>query len=119
IQDQDALDFRQPQVTAKFQTRLSRLLQLGVDGVKADRGEGVDLEPVSPTLQNTYPLLYAKAVLAVFPPHAAAIFRAGAMGSQALVPGIWAGDQEGTWAGFEQAIRSGESAAMSGFPTWG
>src|SRR5262249_50913626 len=32
---------------------------------------------------------------------------------------LWAGDQEGTWAGLQAAIRAGESAAMSGFPTWG
>ena len=32
------------------------------------------------------------------------IFRAATMGSQSIVPGLWAGDQEGTWAGFQQAI---------------
>ena len=116
---QDAIDLRQPRVAAIFQTRLRRLAALGVDGVKVDRGDEVDLERVAPGLQNAYPLLYARAVLGAFPPHTPALFRAAAMGSQALVPGIWAGDQEGTWAGLQAAIRAGASAGASGFPTWG
>ncbi len=116
---QDELDFTQPRVVSVFQSRLRKLVALGIDGVKADRGDEVDLEGRSPSLQNEYPLLYARAVLGALPKGAAAIFRAGTMGSQHLVPGIWAGDQEETWAGLEDAIRSGETAAVSGFPTWG
>jgi alpha-D-xyloside xylohydrolase len=41
------------------------------------------------------------------------------MGSESLARGIWAGDQYGTFDGLAAAIRSGETAAMSGFPTWG
>jgi alpha-D-xyloside xylohydrolase len=41
------------------------------------------------------------------------------MGSQAVLPGIWAGDQPGDWIGLQRAIRAGETAAMSGFPSWG
>src|SRR5207248_2974327 len=52
-------------------------------------------------------------------PGGSAIFRAATAGSQPVIPGLWAGDQEGTWAGLQQAIRAGETAAMSGFPTWG
>ena len=112
------IDLRQPAVAKEFEARLAKLVALGVDGFKADRGDEVDLEGKGPILQNTYPILYAHDVMHAFP-GAAAIFRAGAMGSQSIVPGLWAGDQEGTWAGLAQAIRSGETAAMSGFPTWG
>jgi len=113
------LDLTQPAVVREFQSLLRKLVALGIDGVKADRGDEVDLESRSESLQNEYPLLFAKDVLAALPASDAAIFRAAVMGSQAVVPGIWAGDQEETWAGLEEAIRSGETAAMSGFPTWG
>ncbi|HZO97695.1 MAG TPA: TIM-barrel domain-containing protein [Gaiellaceae bacterium] len=113
------LDLRQPAVVAEYRSRLRRLVALGVDGVKADRGDELDLEGRSESLQNEYPLLYARAALAALPRGAAAIFRAAAMGSQSLVPGLWAGDQPGAWVGLERAIHAGQSAAMSGFPTWG
>src|SRR6185369_10369988 len=82
------------------------------------RGDEVDLEAIDPTLQNRYPVLFAKQTLAVWP-KGGAIFRAGAMGSQAVLPGLWAGDQFGDWSGLQAAIRFAASAAMSGFPTWG
>ena len=116
--DQVVIDLRQPAVAKEFERRLAKLVALGVDGVKADRGDEVDLEGKGPILQNTYPILYARDVMHAFP-RAAAIFRAGTMGSQHVVPGIWAGDQTGDWNGLQLAIRSGETAAMSGFPTWG
>jgi alpha-glucosidase (family GH31 glycosyl hydrolase) len=119
IADQDEIDLTQPRVVSIYQALLRRLAALGVDGVKADRGDEVDVESRSGTLQNYYPLLYARTVLGAFPPHTPAIFRAATMGSQRIVPGIWAGDQEGTWADFQKVIRAGASAAMSGFPTWG
>lgn len=113
------LDLRNPRVLAVFQARLRRLFALGVDGVKADRGDEVDLSGVSPSLTNRYPLLYARAVLAVMPHGDAAIFRAATMGSQSLLPGIWAGDQEELWGGLQKAIVEAQTAAMSGFSTWG
>jgi alpha-D-xyloside xylohydrolase len=112
---QDELDLTQARVVSVFRQRLHKLVALGVDGVKADRGDEVD----AGALQNVYPLLYARAVLGAFPAHTPAIFRAGTMGSQRVVPGFWAGDQESTWDDFTKAIRAGLSAAMSGFPTWG
>jgi alpha-D-xyloside xylohydrolase len=113
---QDAIDFTQPRVVAVFQSRLRKVAALGIDGVKADRGDEVDL---AASLQNEYPLLYARAVLGALPKGSAAIFRAASMASQPLVPGLWAGDQTGDWAGLQFAIRAGETAAMGGFSTWG
>lgn len=113
------LNLTQPSTVKLFEQKLRQLVALGIDGVKADRGDEVDLETTSESLENEYPLLFAKDVLAALPAGDAAIFRAATMGSQSVVPGIWAGDQEETWAGLEQAIVSGETAAMSGFPTWG
>ena len=49
----------------------------------------------------------------------AAIFRAATVGSQSIVPGIWAGDQPQEYIGLQRAIVSGLTASMSGFTTWG
>ncbi len=49
----------------------------------------------------------------------AGMFRAGFSGSQRLVPAVWAGDQESSFAGLQQAIRMGQTAGVSGFPVWG
>src|SRR5262249_18064060 len=62
---------------------------------------------------------YGQAVMGALPPGAGAIFRAATMGSQSVVPGIWAGDQPGEYIGLQRAIRAGLTAGMSGFPTWG
>jgi alpha-D-xyloside xylohydrolase len=113
------LDLTNVRAVREFQRRLRALVRLGIDGVKGDRGDEVDLEGRSPSLPNEYPLLYARDVIAVLPPASGAIFRAGSMGSQAVLPGIWAGDQPGDWTGLQRAIRSGATAAMSGFSSWG
>jgi len=113
------LDLRRPDVVAEYRRRLAKLQAIGVDGVKGDRGDEVDLEAIDPTLQNRYPLLFANAVLGVWPRDAGAIFRAGTMGSQSVLPGLWAGDQSGDWDGFQRAIRGAATAGASGFNTWG
>jgi alpha-D-xyloside xylohydrolase len=113
------LDLRNPAVVSEYQARIRKLVALGIDGVKADRGDENDLTPVSQTLTNDYPLLFAKAVMDALPKGAAAIFRAGTVGSQSVVPGIWAGDQPQEYVGLQRAIVSAQTAAMSGFPTWG
>jgi alpha-D-xyloside xylohydrolase len=118
-QRSQVLDLRDPTVLATYQARLRALAALGVDGVKADRGDEIDLGAAGPTFQNDYPLLFANAVLGAFPRGTPAIFRAATVGSQSVLPGLWAGDQPGDWVGLQLAIRAGQTAGMSGFPTWG
>jgi alpha-D-xyloside xylohydrolase len=113
------LDLRRPDVLAIYRARLQRLAALGVDGVKGDRGDELDLAGAGLTLQNDYPLLFARAVLEAFPSGGGSIFRAATVGSQSVLPALWAGDQPGDWLGLQLAIRQGQTAAMSGFPTWG
>jgi alpha-D-xyloside xylohydrolase len=117
--DHQVLDFRQPAVVAEYRSRLRKLVALGVDGFKGDRGDELDLTALSPTLQNDYPLLYANAAIPVLPPGGGAIFRAASVGSQRVLPGMWGGDEPGEFVGLQRAIRLGQTAAMSGFPTWG
>jgi len=104
-----------PAVARTFEARLRRAFAIGVDGVKGDRGDEVELG----VRQNEYPLLFARAVLAALPHLQGGFFRAATVGSQQILPGMWAGDQDGSWSGLQTAIRLGASAAMSGFPTWG
>lgn len=115
----EILDLRNPAVVAEFQRRIRALVALGVDGVKADRGDENDLRSVSLSLTNNYPLLYQHAVMGALPKGAAAIFRAGTVGSQAIVPGMWSGDLPEEWVGLQRAIVAGQTIGMSGFPTWG
>ena len=116
----EILDLRDPAVVAEYRRRIRRLVALGIDGVKADRGDENDLRAVDPELTNDYPLLFGQAVMGALPKGAAAIFRAATVGSQSVVPGIWAGDQPQDYRRAPQrAIVSAQTAAMSGFPTWG
>jgi alpha-D-xyloside xylohydrolase len=103
-------------------------LRLGLDGFKADRGDAFDLEPEQlaggdgVALHNAFPVSYAEAVAGAFRAagrRPAGMFRAGFSGSQRLVPAVWAGDQESSFAGLQQAVRMGQPAGVSGFPIWG
>jgi alpha-D-xyloside xylohydrolase len=124
------IDLTDQTVRATFESRLRSLVSMGVDGFKADRGEEIDLEGKTlaggsgATLHNLYPLLYAQAVADVIRASGkqstfATMFRSGAPGSAAAVPGFWGGDQEGTFAGLQDAIHDGLSAAVAGYSTWG
>jgi alpha-D-xyloside xylohydrolase len=117
--DNRVVDLTQPRTVAQFKAKIRRLAALGIDGVKGDRGDELDLEPKSETLHNAYPLLYASDVMSALPEGSGGIFRAAAMGSQSVLPGLWAGDQSGDWTGLERAIRAAQTAGMSGFPSWG
>jgi alpha-D-xyloside xylohydrolase len=117
--DQVEIDLSKTAVSTAFQAKLRKLVALGIDGVKADRADEVDLEPIGSADQNVYPVRYANIVVSALPKGAAAIFQAASPGSQRVIPGLWAGDQDGTFDGLQEAIRAGESASMSGFPTWG
>ena len=114
------LDLRNPAVVREFQARIRALVALGIDGVKADRGDEVDLSGVAPALTNAYPLLFARAVMGALPPGAAAIFRAATVGSQAVVPGPLGGrPARGVRRPAARRSSPAQTAAMSGFPTWG
>jgi alpha-glucosidase (family GH31 glycosyl hydrolase) len=124
------IDLTDPAARATFERSLTRLIGLGVDGFKADRGEEIDLEPdvlaagPGTFVHNLYPLLYAESVAAAVraagkPPSFPTMFRAGAPGSSATVAGFWAGDQADTFDGLREAIHDGLSAGVAGYPIWG
>ena len=124
------IDLSSAPTAATFEASMQTLIGLGVDGFKADRGDEIDLEPEElaggpgTALHNDYPLLYAQAVAAAVKKSGkqhtfATLFRAAAPGSSSVVPGFWAGDQEGSFTGLQQAIREGLTAGVAGYPIWG
>ncbi len=124
------LDLTDPATLHTFESSLEKLVALGVDGFKGDRGDEFDLESVKlaggpgAAFQNTYPLLFERAVARAVRAEGktadfATIFRAASPGSAAVVPGFWGGDQEGTFAGLQQAIHDGLGAGLAGYAVWG
>ncbi len=124
------IDLTDPATVSAFESGLSTLIGMGVDGFKADRGDEIDLEGEQLAggsgviLHNLYPLLYARAVAAAVSASGrsgsfATLFRSGAPGSAATVPGFWGGDQAGTFAGLVDAIHDGLSAGTAGYAIWG
>jgi alpha-D-xyloside xylohydrolase len=124
-----AIDLTDPQARAHYEERLRALFALGVDGVKGDRGDEVDLEQTplaggsGTALHNVYARLFAQSVMTAMRragrAGVATMFRSGAVGTQRVLPGVWAGDQHGTFDGLRAAVRMGQTAGVSGYPFWG
>ncbi len=112
-----------------FTNRLKRLVALGVDGFKGDRGDEVNLEPDQlaggPGVleQNAYPLLYDKAAAAAFASthgrRFASLFRSFVPGSSAVLPGFVGPDAEQSFTGLDGEIRSAQNAGIANSPVWG
>ncbi len=114
---------------ADFVSRLRKLVALGVDGFKGDRGDEVNLEPrqlaggPGTLMQNLIPLLYAKAAAAAFAPtHGAnfgSLFRSFVPGSSAILPGAVGPDAEQSQNGLQEDIISAQTAGIAGSSVWG
>lgn len=122
-------DLTLPAARSDFVRRLKRLVALGVDGFKGDRGDEVNLEPDTlaggpgTLLQNAYPLLYDRAAAAAFAPthgtRFASLFRAAVPGSSAVLPGFVGPDAEQSYTGLEGQIRAAQNAGVAGTSVWG
>ena len=89
-----------------YQARLRKLVALGIDGSRATAPTRSRSRASSPTLQNLYPLLFARATMARCRRVRARSSAPATMGSQVVLPGIWAGDQPGDFIGLQRAIRA-------------
>ncbi|HET7130532.1 MAG TPA: TIM-barrel domain-containing protein [Gaiellaceae bacterium] len=119
-------DLTLPAARADFVRRLKRLVALGVDGFKGDRGDEVNLEPdrlaggPGTLEQNAYPLLYDRAAAAAFADtQFATLFRSAVPGSSAVLPGFVGPDAEQSYTGLEGEIRAAQNAGVANTPVWG
>lgn len=125
------IDLTNRTASAAFEAGLRKLIALGVDGFKADRGEETDLERVrlaggaGVVLHNEYPLLYARAVASAVEAAGKgssfiSLFHAASPGSAAVpATAFWGGDQPGSFRGIREAIHAGLSAGIVGDSVWG
>ncbi len=102
---------------------------VSIDGFKTDGGEyifGRNLTFANgkkgAEMRNAYPGEYVGAfhsfVQTKTSGTGALLSRAGAAGAQAY-PGYWSGDERSTFGAFQDSIRAGLSASLSGVPFWG
>lgn len=102
---------------------------VGIDGFKTDGGEYVfgrnltfSNSKKGDEMRNAYPKEYLSAfntfVQANTSNNGALLSRAGTAGAQAY-PGYWSGDERSTFGAFQDSIRAGLSASISGVPFWG
>jgi alpha-D-xyloside xylohydrolase len=123
------IDLTNASARALFVKRVAALIGLGVDGIKGDRGDEIDLEQQQLaggsglTYQNAYPVLFARAVADAFRlagrPESATLFRAAYTGSAGVAPGFWVADQTGDLHGLRNAIRGLATIGLGGPPVVG
>ena len=116
-------DLTNPSERADFVRKVSALAALGVDGFKGDRGDEVDLEKNTLVggpgvlLQNSFPLLYAKAVADAMRGTSQALgesLPSAAPGSAAVLPGFVGEDRQQTWNGLYDSIERPKQQASPG-----
>lgn len=123
-------DFTNPNASSWWFAKRAYLFDdVGIDGFKCDGGEfiwGRDLQfyngKKGDEMRNAYADAYVQAYYDYGKTKKADSFtlsRAGGAKAQ-LHPGTWAGDQASTFSAFQDAIRAGISASLSGIPfvTW-
>lgn len=126
------LDFTNPETVSRWQDNVRRLLtDVGWDGWMEDFGEQVPEDSVlhdgsrGAEAHNRYALLYhgaTAAVRSVVKPDAVVFARSGYLGTQAMLPVYWGGDQLCEWSadfGIGSVLAGGLSAGLLGVGAWG
>lgn len=116
------VDFTNPGAAAWYQSKLQKLVEMGVDSFKTDFGERIPTDvawhdgsdPVR--MHNYYPYLYNRAVFEAIP--GSCVFaRSATVGSQKF-PVHWGGDCDSKFESMAESLRGGLSLGMSGFGFW-
>lgn len=123
------VDFTNPEAVKWYQSKLRKLLEMGVDGFKTDFGEEIPVEGVrwhdgsDPALMhNYYTFIYNRAVFTCIEEvkgvgEALVFARSGTIGSQQF-PVQWGGDSVATFASMAETLRGGISVGLAGFGFW-
>ncbi|SDD90029.1 alpha-D-xyloside xylohydrolase [Paenibacillus sp. UNCCL117] len=122
------VDFTNPEAVKWYQSKLKRLLEMGVDCFKTDFGERIPTDVVyydgsDPiNMHNYYTHLYNKAVFEVLEEHRgkheAMLFARSATAGGQQYPVHWGGDCSATYDSMAETLRGGLSLGLSGFGFW-
>jgi alpha-D-xyloside xylohydrolase len=121
------VDFTNPEACAWFQSKLQKLIDIGVDSFKTDFGERIPTDVIysdgsDPELMhNFYPYLYNKTVFELLerkPNRETVVFARSATAGCQKFPIHWGGDNESTFESMAGTLRGGLSMALSGFGYW-
>ncbi|GHT68420.1 hypothetical protein FACS1894110_15910 [Spirochaetia bacterium] len=124
---EDAIyDFSNPETAAWYQGMLERILDLGVDVIKADFGEAAPVHGryysgLSGWMEhNLYPLRYNKTVADITKKTKGygMIWGRSAWAGSQRYPLHWGGDAESTNSGMAASLRGGLSFGLCGFSFW-
>ena len=110
------IDFRYPAARDWWRDLQVDLIKAGVSGIKTDGGEHMP----DPDFHNQHPFYYQQASLDAFDVagRPGITFARSGNPLTAQLGAFWAGDQHAEWDSLAAAVRSGLSAAVSGFPLW-
>jgi len=122
------VDFTNPEACKWFQSKLSALLDLGVDVFKTDFAERIptDVEwfdKSSPKrMHNYYTYLYNQTVYSLIKEkkgerNACVFARSATVGGQKF-PVHWGGDNQASYVSMAETLRGGLSLCLSGFGFW-
>ncbi len=123
------VDFTNPDATSWYQSKLERLMNMGVDCFKTDFGERIPCDGVRyyddslpEHMHNYYSYLYNKAVFDVVRKikgeNEALLFARSACAGGQQFPVHWGGDCTSDYESMAESLRGGLSLMMSGFSFW-
>lgn len=122
------VDFTNPEACKWFQSKLTSLLDMGIDCFKTDFGERIPTDVCyfdgsdSKKMHNYYTYLYNKCVFDLLEEkrgkgQAVLFARSATVGGQKF-PVHWGGDCWSDYESMEESLRGGLSLCMSGFGFW-
>lgn len=122
------VDFTNPDAVEWYKSKLSILIDQGVDSFKTDFGERIPTDVVyydgsDPVkMHNYYTQLYNKAVFELLEEklgkNEAALFARSATAGGQQFPVHWGGDCSATYESMAESLRGGLSLGLSGFGFW-
>ena len=121
------VDFTNPDARTWYQSKLQKLIDIGVDSFKTDFGERIPTDVIysdgsdPQRMHNYYPYLYNKTVFELLerkPNKETVVFARSATAGCQKFPIHWGGDNESTFESMAGTLRGGLSMALSGFGYW-